>query len=442
MATEPHQTTAWGARCARWHLLVAMVVGAVVLLGLMPFVFDHWFYPAHYLSDLPNDYRYAHATVVGHAPYRSFFPEYPPLSLWLIVPPALSLSGHVVDFPHYQVRFAAEMFVLAAACAALVALTARRLWHDALRAYFAVGVFAVFILAIGPLMEDRFDMGVALVSALVLLALVYGRPAVAAVLVGLGCAYKITPIVLFPLPVCLVGWSRRLVVICALCLAATIVGFLPYLVTATAGIRHVLTYQTQRPLELESLLGLPVIAGHLLTGAPLYIGVSHRSWSLAGPYSTAMTSLATPLTILALGVVVALLWRGRTTLRNQPRTLALGVLALYLAFLCGDRVLSPQYLIWLIPAAVLVALDDPPLGLAVLVTTTLTQLEFPTLWTGIIVLRPVDLLCLCARNLCLAATFGLALRRLWRLPGRAAKPAAARDAERPSWETAAADQAG
>ena len=155
-----------------------------------------------------------------------------------------------------------------------------------------------------------------------------------------------------------------------------------------------------------------------------------------------MTSLATPLTILALGVVVALLWRGRTTLRNQPRTLALGVLALYLAFLCGDRVLSPQYLIWLIPAAVLVALDDPPLGLAVLVTTTLTQLEFPTLWTGIIVLRPVDLLCLCARNLCLAATFGLARRRLWRLPGRAAKPAAARDAERPSWETAAADQAG
>ena len=64
------------------------------------------------IRDRPNDYRYAHATVVGHAPYRSFFPEYPPLSLWLIVPPALSLSGHVVDFPHYQVRFAAEMFVL------------------------------------------------------------------------------------------------------------------------------------------------------------------------------------------------------------------------------------------------------------------------------------------------------------------------------------------
>lgn len=423
----------------RWHLLAATLLAAAVLLGLMPFLFDHWFYPAHYLTDLPNDYRYAHAVVSGKTPYRDFFPEYPPLSLWLIVPPALPLNGHHMDFHLYQARFAAEMMVLAALSVALVVLATWRLWHDVLRLYLAVGGFALFVLAIGPLMEDRFDMGVALLTAAVLLALVYGRLAVAAILVGLGCAYKITPIVLLPLLVSLAGWSRRLVLICALCVGATIVGFLPYLVTATAGIRHVFVYQTQRPLELESVLGLPVIVTHLVTGAALYIGASHRSWYLVGPYSATMTSLSTPLTILALVSVSALLWRRRATLRDRPRKLALGALALYLAFLCTDRVLSPQYLIWLIPAAVLVTLDDWPLGCAVLITTALTQVEFPVAWLQILVLSRGDLLWLCARDTSLLVTFGLALWRLWRLPGRHVAPLAVRAAARPIRETVAVD---
>jgi hypothetical protein len=423
-ATELPETT---ATRARWHLLAATVIAAVILLALVPFLFDHWWYPAHYSTDLHYDYHYAHAAVSGGTPYRSFMPEYPPLSLWLIVPPALSLHGHAVDFRAYQVRFAAEMFVLAALTAALVVLTTWRLWHDIVHLYLAVAGFALFVLAIGPLMEDRFDMGVALISALVLLAVVYGRLAVAAVLVGLGCAYKITPLVLLPLLVSLVGWSRRLVLICGLCLAAAIVGFLPYLVTATAGIRHVFVYQTRRPLELESVLGLPVIIAHLLTGAPLRTGVSHRSWLLAGPHSAVMTSLSTPLMVLALATVSALLWRCRTTLRDRPRKLALSALALYLALLCTDRVLSPQYLIWVIPAAILVLLDDLPLGLAVLLTTVLTQLEFPVLWLNILRFHSVDLVWLCARNLSLVATFAFALVRLWRLPATGVPGGASED---------------
>jgi hypothetical protein len=427
-ATELHETTAGGTR-ARWHLLAVAVIAAVILLALVPFLFDHWWYPAHYLTDLRHDYIYAHATVSGKTPYRNFFPEYPPLSLWLIVPPALPLKVHVVDFHIYQVRFAAEMLVLTALCAAVVVLTTWRLWHDALRLHLAVVGFALFVLAIGPLVENRFDMGVALISALVLLAVVYGRLAVAAILVGLGCAYKITPIVLLPLLLGLAGWSRRLVWIGALCLSAALVGFLPYLVTATAGIRHVLVYQTQRPLELESVLGLPVVVGHLLSGAPLHTGMSHRSWYLVGPHSTAMTSLSTPLMILALAAVSALLWRRRATLRDQPRKLALGALALYLALLCTDRVLSPQYLIWVIPAAVLVLLDDPALGLAVLLTTVLTQLEFPALWLNVLRFHSVDLVWLCVRNLSLIASFVFVLVRLWRLPARTVLPSDALDDE-------------
>jgi hypothetical protein len=420
-----HGTAAW------WHLVIAIAVAAIVVLVVVPVLFDHWWFPAHRFTDLGYDYGYARAVVRGKAPYRDFFPEYPPLSLWLIVPPALSRQGHhAVGFPAYQVRFAAEMFALAALAAAVVALTARRLWIDAAHVYLAVAVFVLLLLAIGPLVEDRFDIGVALITALILLAAVHGRLAVAAALVGLGCAYKITPVVLLPLLVVVAGWGRRSVIMCLSCLCVATIGFLPYLVTATAGIRHVFVYQTERPLEVESVLGLPIMAAHFLTGAVLRTGVSHRSWFLVGPLSHLMTSLSDPVTIVALGAVCALLWRGRVGLRSNPRKLALGVLALYLAFLCGDRVLSPQYLIWLLPAAALVALDDPLLGLGVLVSTALTQVEFPVLFLGILRFQPIDLLWLCARNVALLSTLVLALWRLWGLPepalrSRAGRPAAA-----------------
>jgi hypothetical protein len=273
----------------------------------------------------------------------------------------------------------------------------------------------VFVLAVGPLVENRFDVGVALINALVLLALVYRRLAVAALMVGVGCAFKITPIILLPLVVVLAGWNRRAVVACVLALGVAAVGFLPYLFTATAGVGHVFAYQTRRPLEIESVLGLPVVVDHLLSGARLYTAFSYHSRSLVGPHSATMTRLSAPLAILAVLGVSALLWRARAALRARPGKVALGMLALYLAFLCTDRVLSPQYLIWLIPVAVIVALDDPLLGLAVMLTAALTQLEFPVLWHHVIAFHRVDLEWLCVRNLSLLATFALAAWRLWRL---------------------------
>lgn len=410
---------------SRRHLIAAVLLGAALLLGLVPVLFDHWWYPAHYLTDLQVDYAYARITIEGGAPYRSFYPEYPPLSLWMIVPPALRLGARSAGFARYQRQFAAEMLLLAGLCAALVALMAQRLWRDARHTYLAVAAFVALVLAIGPLVEDRFDMGVALFTALILLALIYGRAALAALLVGFGFAYKVTPIVLLPLVVSVTGWSRRTLLALGLCALAALAGFLPYLVTASAGIKHLFTYQTQRPLELESVLGLPVIVAHLIGGGPMYIGVSHRSWSLEGFGSQTLTHLSTPLTAVALLAVSVLLWRRRAALRAQPRKLPLGVLALYLAFLCGDRVLSPQYLIWVFPAAALVLLDDLPLGLTMLATTVLTQVEFPVAWPGILVLRPVDLVWLCVRNVALLGAFALALWHLWHLPAEPRGPAVA-----------------
>jgi hypothetical protein len=111
-------------------------------------LFAQWGYPIHYLTDLPVDYRYARAFVAGGTPYKTFFPEYPPLAIWLITPPALHSGAQAVPYPVYDHRFALEMLAVTLASALIVIAASARLWPDRRRPYLAALVFAVFALAL------------------------------------------------------------------------------------------------------------------------------------------------------------------------------------------------------------------------------------------------------------------------------------------------------
>jgi hypothetical protein len=423
------------------------VVGAIALaLGLQALVFGlifpHLGYPLHLFTDVPNDFHYAHDIILGREPYRNFTPEYPPLALWLVSPPALHLLGTRLGFIVYQRRFALEMFLLSLLTVGIIVAASARLWPDRPRKSLLAAVSAaLFVLAIGPLIENRFDVGVALVTALALYALAKRHVVLAGLCIGVGFAFKVTPALLLPLVVLVAGWNRKTLAVLALFAAGAVAPFLPYL-NAIPGLRQMFFYQTNRPLEFESVLGLPSILDHLISGAALGRGVSHHSWSMLAPWADTAAKLSTPLVGAALTIVVLLLIRRRETLRQMPRSLALASVALYLAFLCFDKVLSPQYMIWLLPAAALLLLDDLWLGGLVLVSTALTQMEFPVLWSGILQLQAGDLAWLCARNILLLASFGLSLWRLWRLPAWESAPAARELTPTLSAEQTANDQVG
>jgi hypothetical protein len=394
----------------------AAVLAAALQALVFGLVFPHIGYPLHLFTDVGIDNHYAQALVGGEAAYRSFVPEYPPLAVWLISLPALHLAGKAVGFGVYQQRFAIEMFVLCLLCMGVVVAAAARLWPGKrARPLLAALSAATFVLAIGPLVENRFDIGVALITAIVLYALFRGWTGVAGLCVGLGFAFKVTPIVLLPLVLVITGWNRRALRALALCAAAAIAPFLPYL-DSFSGIRGMFGYQLNRPLEIESVLGLPLVLTHLLFDVGLGRAVSHRSWYLVAPGAHVAATLSGPLTGVAFAAVIILLARGRRVLREVPQSLLLATVTIYLAFLCFAKVLSPQYMIWLMPAAVLLLFDDLLLGGLLLAATALTQVEFPALWYGVIHLREPNLAWLCARNIVLLASLACALWRLWRLP--------------------------
>jgi hypothetical protein len=115
------------------------------------------------------------------------------------------------------------------------------------------------------------------------------------------------------------------------------------------------------------------------------------------------------LLVAALLAVVALVVRGPP----DERALLLGSLAALLAFAALGKVLSPQFLVWLVPFAALAWVwRERALALLLGVAVLLTQLEFPARYTLLVDQRTSVILLVAVRNAALLVALGLTLERL------------------------------
>ena len=167
-------------------------------------------------------------------------------------------------------------------------------------------------------------------------------------------AAKIYPGVLVPLAVAWV-WrrhGRREALVCLGISAGTVVAaFLPFLVLAPEGVAASLGRQLSRPLQIESLgAALLVAVDHL--GGPTWrwARATARRTSPARPARWSVLSRA-----CSSSAVLVWIWvrfaRGPAD-RGAAAPLAAAALV---AFVALGKVLSPQFLIWLIPVVPLVA---------------------------------------------------------------------------------------
>ena len=120
-----------------------------------------------------------------------------------------------------------------------------------------------------------------------------------------------------------------------------------------------------------------------------------------------MNTLA-PLLVLALVLVVYLvIWQVRDRLRAMPEAVPVAVLALMVATMCGNKVLSPQHLIWVLPVVALAlvttrwSLRIP--ALLMFVAMILTQIDYPQMYYDLYLLKPTAIFVVAARNVTLLA---------------------------------------
>jgi hypothetical protein len=233
-------------------------------------------------------------------------------------------------------------------------------------------------LLLGSLFDTRFDLWPTLLAAGALAAIVRERPVGSGVLLGLGFAAKLWPAVL--LPIALVHLWRRRGRASALIAVAAFVGvavacFLPFAVLGPDGLRAMFADQLNRPLQVESLGAAVLMAAQHLGMHPTATVDSHGAQALSGHGAGTAAALETVLEIAGV-VAIWILFALRRTVSGETALLAGGaILATLVAF---DKVLSPQYLIWLVPFVLLVGgARGIVAGGLLLLALGLTQTWFP-----------------------------------------------------------------
>jgi hypothetical protein len=133
---------------------------------------------------------------------------------------------------------------------------------------------------------------------------------------------------------------------------------------------------------------------------------SHRSDGLEHPAGDALT-------IFCLAVMLGLIVFVTARARGGPRNLVLASLAAVAAFAAFGKVLSPQYMLWLVPLGALAfAWRLHALAAATAAAAVLTQVEFPGRYFDLVDREPFPVAVIALRNLVLTAVLVLALRAL------------------------------
>ena len=340
-------------------------------------------------------YRQAGESILrGDVPYRDFFIEYPPGSLPAFVPPAL-FSASQASFIDL---FSLEMALTLVVTLLLTALGARRLRGS--RAWILpAATFALAAVLLYPVAVTRYDAVVALTLGLaVFFAALGGRYlSLAYASLGFGTAAKFVPaLALLPLALTRRGAARG----CGVFLAVVALFFVPFALLGGQGLLQSFAYQAERGLQVESLAASVLM---FFRSADSVV-FEHGAFEVRGEGVGLATSLSPFLTLLLLAVTgLAMWWEfrrcGGLGVGAFPRHAA----ALILAFMLGSRVLSPQYMIWLLPlvplsAGGLVGTIICALFLAACLTTTLV---FPVHYADLLSFRYPGPELLLARNLLL-----------------------------------------
>jgi hypothetical protein len=377
-----------------FHLAVGAVLAAIVAL-------------ARTVEGGPDPFPdYAARIVGGEIPYRDYPLEYPPLALFPLVMPRI-LGG--AD------GYAAAFFTLAAAFALLTGFALLRLarlgWsrlgggtpREALLMYTALALAGIVLVV------WRFDLYAAMFAAFATLALAMRHSGWAGAALGLGTMAKIFPAFLMPVFFAYYAFRRDRVGLTYL------VGGFAFSVAASlaeiilvAGPRQAfswLSYQNRRGVEIESVHGGLALLGDVLGGPTANIGFGFGSYEVTSPL---LQPLELPLLMLGVALVVGVVVGGLASFREdmrvhrtvRPQTLITYVVATLLLIIVTNKVLSPQYMMWILPFVPLLPFRYASLFMVAMVLTTI---EYPLGFTGLRRLDPTMVWVLNVRNVLLIA---------------------------------------
>ena len=300
-------------------------------------------------GDVGRYHDFARQMQAGLLPYRDFYMEYPPGAIpAFLAPLALgSIAGYDLAF---KFTVAVAGLALIVACA----LVLRLLQAGASTRISTYLVVVTAPVALGAVVLNRYDLWPALLCVLALAAVLAGRHRLGFGLLAVGCVVKLFPLVILPvvgIHVFRIYGRQALVSAVKAFVGVGVVCVLPFALLAPGGLGYSVYTQSIRHLQLESLGASLLLAAdasglyaaHIIAGKP-------GSLDLSGPLPNAIGLLTLLVFVAALACVVVAYWRAD----DDADTLVIGVAASVTAFVAFSKVISPQFLVWLVPLVPLV----------------------------------------------------------------------------------------
>ena len=383
----------------RWQLPTALVALAV-LIWTIPLQYVPLWTKNQINPDI-NLYRvYASHMAHGWLAYRDFHVEYPP--------GATGLFAAVWWIPgKYAVDFSALMLLCLCLCLIGVIQTARALDYSTVRQAIAGGIVTLSPLLLGSIVANRFDLLVAAIMIWMLYAAVTERWHWMWLLLAAGVLVKLVPLALIPLLViwharrvnwrAALAWAAGAVVIVALVI-------LPFAFITPSGTWYFIAYNLRRPPQLESIVSSVFLAAHTIAGLSVHIVLSYGSVNIGGAVPRTAASIVTGI-LIALVVVIAIRCAQllpRAYPARAAEVVMTGAAATMVSLTVSGKVLSPQYMIWLLPVIPLIASRAWRAATATFVVAmVLTQAEFPNYYFNLIDFRIHAVVLVVARNIVL-----------------------------------------
>jgi len=338
-----HATFPASLTCLARNRLFWIAVGVwLATRGLIAGDVGFWHDTGPRLQDVNNYEVWSHYLTAKHAIPGGESWQYPPGAAFLMLLPRLGPGT-------YGESFVGLMLLADLAGLALLALLGRRSGN-----YAGVWVWLLGVPLLGTFSVLRFDL-VPAVIGVAALVVIHRRPNWFGALAGLGAAIKVWPIVL------LFGeWDRRRLIRAAAAALGTIV--LVFVISALAfgDPTSFLGEQSGRGLQEEAVATVPWHVQAIFSGEAPAREIRSGAWEIATPGADTIAGLLEWLTVAALAAAAAWWWYRARAIRAGQVHLADAtvsrdfVFTIVLLLVVTSRVLSPQFMVWLLALSAVV----------------------------------------------------------------------------------------
>lgn len=346
-------------------------------------------------ADVGQYFAKAHAVLDGTTPFHLMPLEYPIAAFLLMALPALLAS--TVD--QYLAPFMVEIMIWNAVLFFMVVRWVRRERGEQ-AATRSASWYTLWMMIFTPMWALRIDVPAAMLIFASFTWLI-SRPGWAAALGVIGGYMKLVPLV----TVLAAVRQRRSIKTLLVAAGTFLLILLLWWMVGRPSLEYAVNYHLQRGIEIGSLYsGIIYLAGK----------IAH--WSMVAKSNFASIEIHSPISAGALSIVpfiqlTAILW---PLFRLQTGTNVLNwrlVAAMVLGYMIFGKVLSPQYLIWLIPLyAVVTGPQAKKQQLIFTAACIATIILYPWCFLSLVGLSPAMFIILNVRNALLIWLYWLAVR--------------------------------